>query len=256
MKLKYHYDLESWANDTAYDSRSSITRTIDDCTVEFLFDDTHNLCGINVFVPNAEVVYDDSGRVITDGAKDAQAYLIANYVSDVLQSQTGKCAIVESQNTPDYIPESEKEVKELAGKTFRKTSTISSTASIRGPCNLSVSGLNKYANQKDAFSIYMDAKRMINPIGKYREFFRVLDHFFPFEGSEFDTRVSDYLQKLNAKYTTGLIEQLRKLRNRCSHAKSGASYIAPYNLEGVREVGASLGTIEEIAKLLIENPPP
>jgi len=255
MKLKYQFDLESWAENSAYDSRSSLIRTIDNYTVEFRFNDKYCICGINVFIPNAKVAYDDRGKVVPDETKSAQAYLIANYVADILHMQTGKCIIVRGPYTLKLIPESEKEKRRFIEK-YAGSSTEILKVDVKGHCNLSESGLNKYVNQKDAFSIYMDAKRMINPIGRYREFFRVLDHFFPYKWLEFDTKVSTYLQRFNAKYTMGLIENLRNLRNRCSHAKSKKRYITPYDLEGVKEVGANLGTIEEIAKLLINNPPP
>jgi len=73
-------------------------------------------------------------------------------------------------------------------------------------------------NQKDALAMYVDAKKMSNPTGKYREFFRVIEHYFPYEGPRFDRETHNYLVRSDSKYTEGFIKQLRLLRNICSHA--------------------------------------
>ena len=94
---------------------------------------------------------------------------------------------------------------------------------------------------------------MNNPVGKYREFFRVLEHFFPYDGSEFDRKVSHHFGKYDNKYTEKYVYDLRQLRHRCTHAKR--NYITSNDLVGMEHVRSKLEEIEKMAKLLINNPP-
>ena len=94
---------------------------------------------------------------------------------------------------------------------------------------------------------------MNNPVGKYREFFRVLEHFFPYDGSEFDRKVSHHFGKYDNKYTEKYVYDLRQLRHRCTHAKR--NYITSNDLVGMEHVRSKIEEIEKMAKLLINKPP-
>ena len=253
MKLKYRYEVDTWAKDES-GSLKSLAKHIENYDVEFLFDDEHKLTAINVLVPDAKVTYSTEGTVQPlDKSKDAKAHIIANYIVNVLQEETGKCDFRKLPETPEYVPEISQEEAELKGKKFTFSRSLSADAFIRGRFDFSENTLNKYIKQMDAFAIYSDAKRISNPVGKYREFFRVLEHFFPFEREEFDRKVSSHFIKYDNKYIGKYVNDLRQLRNRCSHAKK--NYIISSDLAGMEQVKSKLHEIQKMAKLLIENPP-
>jgi len=252
MKLKYRYEVDAWARDES-ENLNSLSRCIGNYDIEFLFDDEHKLTVIDVFVPNAKVTYSLEGTIQSlDKSKDAEAHIIANYIVNVLQEETGKCGIRKMPDTPEYVPETPEEKAELEGKTFTVTKSYSISALLRRPFDFAEETLSKYLKQIDALAIYSDAKRMNNPVGKYREFFRVLEHFFPYEGDEFDRKVSKHFEKYDSKYTQKYVYDLKQLRNRCSHAKK--NYITSNDLTGLEQVKSRLEEIQKMAKLLISNP--
>lgn len=251
MKLKYAYELDTTARDLSGKLRN-LTRRIGNSDIEFSFDCEHKLTSINVFIPNAKVTYNNQGAIEPlDKSKDVEAYLVANYVANVLQEETGKCDIRKIPDIPQYVPESQQEEIELEGKTFVLRESFGITALLIIPFDFSEETLNKYLGRTDALAIYSDAKRMSNPIGKYREFFRVLEYFFPFEGREFDTKASEYFQKYNRKYTEKYIRDLRQLRNQCTHARK--DYITSNNLAKIEELRSKQKEIQDMAKLLIND---
>jgi hypothetical protein len=253
MKLKYRYYVDTWARDETQGLKS-LTRRIRNCEVEFLFDDGHKLRAIDILIPNASVTYSTGGTIQPlDKSNDAEAHIIANYIVNVLQEETGKCDIIKTPDTPEYVSETPEEKTLLEGKVFTRTRSIFANAIISGSINFSEKILNKYIKQIDAFAIYSDAKRMTNPVGKFREFFRVLEHFFPYEGEEFDRKASKYFGKYDSKFTEKFVYRLRQLRNRCTHAKK--NYITSNDIEGMDQVKTKLKDIHTMAKLLINNPP-
>jgi len=255
LKLKYEYRLDTWARGKGYDSQNSLTLTIGNYEIEFTFDDSNNVTGMNIFIPNVMVMLSERGTVETslDKEKEAEAHSIANYIANILYEQTGKCKF--GVGIPKYVPETEEERRELEGKTFTVSRNFTIDTMLRGFANLSQPALSKYFRQKDALAMYVDAKKMNNPTGKYREFFRVLEHYFPYEGPRFDREAHNYLVRFDLKYTEGFIRQLRLLRNRCSHAKRVRDYTTSNDLGGMKEVQEKTRDVERIAKLLLDNPP-
>jgi hypothetical protein len=255
MKLKVPYKLDTWARDDRYNSHNSFTQIIDSNEVEFMFDDTHNLVGINVFLPNAEIVRDETGAIVSflGEERETQIHSIVNYISNFLWQQTGKCEFSKT-DSPAYVPETEDDRVRLQGLRFITTRDMGISVNIRGRVDLSPTAMTRYINQKDELAMYVDAHKMNNPTGKYREFFRILEHYFPYEGREFDEKTSAYLSRFDVNWTTDFIRQLRLLRNRCSHARRIRGYITSNDLRGMKEVGSKIDTIQRIAKTLLDNP--
>ena len=255
MRLKYEYRLDTWARGRGYDSKNSLTLTVSNYEIEFTFDDNNNVIGMSIFIPNAGVMLSEKGTIDAslDKKKEVEVHSIANYIANILYEQTGRCKF--DVGIPEYVPETEEERRELEGKTFTRFRSFTINAEIGGFADLSQPALSKYFRQKDALAMYVDARKMTNPTGKFREFFRVLDHYFAYEGTTFDREVHNYLVRFDSKYSEDFIEKLRNLRNRCSHAKTDRDYITSNDLEGMKEIQSRMGDIQGIAKLLIENPP-
>jgi hypothetical protein len=252
MRLRYRYELDTGANDDT-GSLKDLVRHIDDCDVEFFFDNEHRLVAINVLIPKVKVTYNSEGKVEPlDKTNDQKAHITANYVVNILQEMTGKCDIRKMPDTPECVPETEEDKKELEAKTFTRTMTKNSNAFICGRCDFSEGTLNKYIKHVDAFAIYSDAKRMNNPVGKYREFFRVFECFFRFEeATSGKKKFSKYFTK--SRYTKKDIRDIIGLRNQCSHAAE--DYITSNDLAGIEKIRKKMQDIEKMAKLLLESPP-
>jgi hypothetical protein len=257
MKLKVSYNFDTWVCDERYNSSSVLTERIADYEVDFRFDDNHRLIGVDVYVPNVSINRDERGAIVTIMTNDQeiQVYSLVNYISNVLWKQTGKSSFSRNRN-PEYVPESDTERGELENQI--RTGSISFTvdACIQGPTDLSKPALTRYLNQKDALAMFADADTMTNPTGKYRELFRVLEHYFPFENLEFDQKASRYLARFDPAWDEKKMCKLRDLRNRCSHGKRHRDYITSNDLKGIREINANLDELKRIASTLLDNPPP
>lgn len=247
--------MDTWAKDEKYDIQTSLSQTIDNCDVEFTFDADHTVTRMFISIPNVKIMLNEMGIVdaFLDDESRAEAFSLANYIANMLYLQTGKCNISEVC-VLGYVPETETDRKELE-RTRVQQKTFGIDAILKGKPDLSKQALSRYITQKDALAIYIDAERMTNLTGKYREFFRVLDHYFPYKGPTFDRKVHQYLKKFDQKYTIKYIETLRNLRNRCSHAKSHRDYITTNDLRGMKELRDRMDDVQSIAKLLLDNPP-
>ena len=151
--------MDTWARDESGNLKT-LALHIGNSDVEFLFDDAHKLTAINVLVPNAKVTYTTHNGTIQplDKSKDAEAHVIANYIVNVLQEETGKCDIRKMPDTPEYVPETAEEKAELEGKTFTATKSCGISVALRRTFNFSEQELGKYMKQIDALAIYSDQK--------------------------------------------------------------------------------------------------
>jgi len=255
MKLKVPYNFDTWAHDERYDCSSTLTERIANSEVAFRFDDKHDLVGVDVYVPNVTINRDERGAIvpIITNDQEIQVYSLVNYISNVLWKQTGKSSFSRNKN-PEYVAETER--IELEGQTVTRSHSISGNACIMGHPDFSQTALARYLNQKDALAMLADADTMTNPTGKYRELFRVLDHYFPFDYKKFDQEASRYLSRFNPAWTECRMFELRDLRNRCSHAKRHRDYITSNSLDGMREINENLGDLKMMAFTLLDNPPP
>lgn len=255
MKLKYEYKVDTWVKNDECDVQSTASQTIDNCDVEFNFDTNNALFRIFILIPNVKVMLNEAGNVdaFLDEQSRAKAYSLANYISNVVYLQTGKCDISEVR-VVGYVPETDADKKELE-RTCVHQKTFGIDVVIVGRPKLSNEALSRYLAEKDALAIYVDAERMTNLPSKYREFFRVLEYYFPYEGQRFDCELHTYLKRFDQKYCIDYIRKLRGLRNKCSHAKKRNNYITSNDLREIQTLRAEIGGIQFIAKLLLDNPP-
>ncbi len=255
MKLRFEYKLDTMAKDETHDVQNRLSQTIDNCDVEFTFDDGHTVTRMFISIPNVKIMLNEMGNVdaFLDEESRAKAYSFANYIANMLYLQTGKCNISEV-GVLGYVSETEADGNELE-RTCVHSKTFGIDVILKGRPDLSKEALSRYITQKDTLAIYVDAERMTNLTGKYREFYRVLDHYFPYTGQKFDHKVHQYLRRFDQKYTVPYMETLRDLRNRCSHAKSCNKYITSNDIRGMQKLRDRMGDVQSIAKLLLDNPP-
>lgn len=257
MRLKVHYDLDTFANDQRFDLNHKLDQTLGNYNLSFNFDNEHNLKGVEIYVPNATVNRDSNGSIVPllTEDKETEIYELVNYISNVLWKQTGKCSF-SRRSSPEYVPETEQERLSLQRRTITRTLSLQSNVCIRAQADMSETAMSRYLAEKDALAMFADASKMTNSTGKFREFFRIIDHYFPIEGEELDRQASNYLIRFNPQWNQDLIRKLRRLRNRCSHAKRRRDYITSGNLGGQKEIEENLGVLRQITEALINNPPP
>jgi hypothetical protein len=252
-----HYDLDTWANDQRFDSKKGISQRIGNHDVTFTFDDDHDLKGVDVYVPHVIVNRHGSGTIVPllPQDKEIEIYRLVNYIANVLWKQTGRGSFSRN-NGVDYIPETEDDKRLMERQTITRAISIKSSFAVRGKTDLSPIAMSRYLNQSDALAMFADASRMTNPTGKFAEFFRIMEHYFPYKGKEFDTRSSEYLHHLNPVWTKDLLAKLRDLRNRCSHAKNVRGYITSNNLTGLKEIEQYSPILIQMTETLLNSPPP
>ena len=257
MMLKYSYVVDTWAEDQRYTPSQSLRFAFESQQVEFLFNETHQVSGMAVYVPNVELPRRGGKLYLPLSSfpeETAKAFEVASFFVNLLHYQTGKGALIKWPNGPqDYIPETREEA-EFREKLLIANFNIPLAWSIaKGAHDLSQATLQRYSRVRDALNIYTDALRLADPISKFRELYRVLERFFPYEGRRFDTTASQYLAHSLPNFTRRRIKILRRLRNKCSHAK--AEVITSGDWKGLNQVRAALEDLQKIARVLLENPP-
>jgi hypothetical protein len=183
MKLKVPYKFDTWGEDKRYDSKSAaLNVNMSGFEIGFRFNDKHKLIGVDIYVPNVDVNRNKSGEIdprLTND-QEIQVHSLVNYISNVLWKQTGSSSYSRKTN-PEYVPESETDEEELKGDIVLRTMRVTMDAIIQGPPDISETALTYYLGVTDALAMYVDANSMTNQTGKFREFFRILDHYFPIQ---------------------------------------------------------------------------
>ncbi len=255
MKLKYTYTVETWAEDKNYGPSQSQQLPFESYEVEFLFNEIHQIDGIAVYIPNVELPRKEGKLYLPSFPEEtAKAYEVASFFANLLHYQTGKGVLLEAPNEPQaYLPETDEETDFCEKRIANSRLLHSWKARTKGAYDFSLTTLERYSKVEDALTIYADARRLTESISKFREFYRVLEHFFPKNGEDFDKAVSQYLVKFSPKFTEDTIRALRELRNKCSHAKR--DFITSADWEGLNQIRIEVNNLQEIAGLLLENPP-
>lgn len=256
LKLRYMFTLKTNIKKEKYDSHKNLSRTLANNEAEFLFDDEHNLVGLNIFIPNVKARLNTKSELAVSLDEDnwQKAYSVVSHIADRFFDLTG-ISEFSLKEIPRYLPETQEETKLLEGKVYAKLKRSISLEVTGYDDILSEAELNKYKNQKDPYAMFVDAKRMTYPPGKYHEFFRVIEHFFPFEGTTFDLKVHNYLSNFDIRYTEECVRGLRLLRHRCSHGKKLRDYITSNDYKGIIEIQGKISDISLAARILLENPP-
>ncbi len=114
------------------------------------------------------------------------------------------------------------------------------------------------SNHANALANFADGLRVTNPILKYEQFYKVLEHSFSERNivgnNALDKAVATYVTTFDSQFDECAVRRLRNVRNRCVHPRQ-ANHINPQNFSAVEELRSTLPAMEGLARILIEHPP-
>lgn len=230
--------------------------TIDKMSVEWKTDGAGNLEAAIVEFNGVDLSYTLEGRI--DPAPDPlqeQAYRVANYIANRVYIQTSfdaidpQCVLLE---TPNVFPENPNEETEFKRTPRRMWASVNVDYLIQGIFDPSPYDLG--FEHSAAHGYYADALRTASLFQKFELLYKVVEYFFSEEGSALDTAVSAYVAAYDSSFTPQAVSELRLLRNRSVHPRARKGHVSPENIASVREVRASMRSLDKLAALLLEHP--
>ena len=234
--------------------------SINNCNFSWGINGDRRLEKIIMDITGSPVVQDDKGNILSSYPKiDAIAFNMATFLSNSIFIQTSIDAIDPYKilaNSPELIPESDEEDKLL--KDTPKTVYGSLTAEMKVLGEFNPQRYIANTDMSVAIAHFAAAWRTNNTFHKFESFFKVIESIFKKGKNEkpddFDSRVSKYASKIDNRFTIDVIENLRRVRNRCVHPDN-PTHLSPEDLIAVREVRGSLKMMELLARLSLDNPP-
>ena len=220
-----------------------------------------------------------TGSIRTDTEEiKAKAYSAIGLIANNVFSQTGVDAFAPSKvidgypydmgNNPDDIsPEGADEQKEFE-RDGRWRLGGSRTLKWRILGEFDPSAYAAKVAHSPALANFADGLRAESPFVKYEQFYKVVEHFFPdtakthggaLEGPKLDRAVSAHISGMDARFTEDKVRELREVRIRSVHAhpyNTVGSHLSPQDIRDTRQVLERLPDLRDLARLLLENPPP
>lgn len=150
------------------------------------------------------------------------------------------------------IPESSDDERLLAefgtDQLFTKTHIEPSVRSFSMP-EVSSEEIEKMAAKEAGFALYAQAIQMSNNVGRFREFWKVLESAFGQKDDELVTLLATYEPAVQLGFDKNELRNLLILRGRASHAESGAG-IEEYHIVRT-ETGARLARLKCLAEQVL-----
>jgi hypothetical protein len=230
--------------------------TIGKLTVGWKTDSEGNLEAVVVEFDGVDLSYTPEGRIDPAPAQlQEQAYRIANYIASRIYIQTSFDAIDPQHvlfEAPKVFPENPDEEAEFKRTPRRMWTSVNLDYSIRGILDPARYDLG--FDHSSAHGYYADALRAASIFQKFELLYKVVEYFFSEEGSALDKAVSAYVAAYDSSFTPEVIRDLRFLRNRSVHPRARKGHVSPENIASVREVRASMRSVDKLAVLLLEHP--
>lgn len=192
-------------------------------------------------------------------------FRIALYLSNRMFMQTGidslKLEEMEKimNDAFELIPESSNDEQFLKSYLKRRISSVPISWAIRG--RFDPSDYGSEFKDKAAYALYADAERAKSPFQKFKQFFEVIEYYFPTKKNEayipnWAEGVAVHLNKVNPsdKEWLDTLKDLRKMRTDITHPDRG-NHLHPGEPQNIIAVNAKVPLLKKIAYTLIENPP-
>ena len=205
-----------------------------------------------------ELTKNSNGVIIADDPElNEKVYRLAAFISNNILIQNGIDAINYKSvlnSSPDLVGENPEEKAEISSSGIRKHNSLPCHAKITNPINPEDYPNN--LNNSEAVALFADAIRVKTPFQKYELLYKIVEFFFPdLRGKALDKKVCNYIKVYDKKYEDeNEFTKLRRLRNRCVHSGNN-DHVNPEDLASVREIRKVLPQLNDLAKLLLNNPP-
>ncbi|MBI3353660.1 MAG: hypothetical protein HY034_02050 [Nitrospirae bacterium] len=253
MRAEYRLPVKSELKITIYEPASVY---IDNSQVDWESSENSNyLQSVIIKIPNLQIKHCDDGLIMTVYPElYEQAFKIALYVANRILIQTSVDAIdpeMVLHGSPQVFPETPEEEKEFKNSLVKVSKGFSYSWSIMGKFQPSCysAGVEHFA----AFALFADALRAASPFQKFKQFYEVVEYFFPPEKEQTES-ISEHGSKYDKRFTLKKVIELRDIRQRCTHPHR-KNHLHPGELILIREVKEKLIEMQGLAELLLNYPP-
>lgn len=230
---------------------------IGNAKIDWETDSNNKLSSIGLTISGAELRRDSTGVILSTYPElQEAAFKVATYIANSILVQTGADTIDPEfvlLNTPEVFPETPEEETLFSSTPKRLDIAVRAIALCWG-----ILSPDEYAPGFDhsaALASFADGIRVSSPFLRYEQFYKVIEHFFSDEGEGLDEAVSNYASSHDPRFTKKMIEQLRRLRNRCVHPQARHGHVNPESRASLSEVKYFLTHLEPLARLLLRFPP-
>lgn len=241
-----------------------VTSYIEDCKVKWEGDESGFFKGVCISVSNVEVIgKNENGFVFKEQDNlEMRVYRIASFCSNSVYVQT-KLQLLDAESlfleSPTYEAENTEEEGLLRSEPLIGYSSIWGMLNIPDKLDPEMFMNQDKFNGSSVLATYTDALRIQNPLRRFEQFFKVIEHFFDTSIKEsnrlvFDKKVAEHASQYNAFFDEDIIKRLRESRNRCIHPQAR---LGPHNSENVisrRTISAQLNDIQLLAEIFLEHP--
>jgi len=230
---------------------------IGNAKIDWGMDGNNKLSSIGLTISEAELRRDSAGVIhATYPELEEAAFKAATYIANSILVHTGADAIdpeIVLLKTPELFPETPEEETLFASSPKRLDIAVRAIALCWGI--LSPNEWVPEFEQSAALASFADGIRVSSPFLRYEQFYKVIEHFFSDKGEGLDEAVSNHASSHDPRFTKKMIEQLRRLRNRCVHPQAPHGHVNPESRASLSEVKYFLTHLEPLARLLLRFPP-
>lgn len=272
MKLRFIARLVTWF-DPSWDRYSDqIEIDLDQFHISFLLKARERsgdflIIPVAIDIPNVQICRNERG--IIDQYRDEEslnkAYMVASYLADVLQLQTGFCQLRDKPEPDQYIPDNQEEKQKLKNSYKVRKISLNIACDVHGCPDLSPQAISRYWRHRELLNIKAHAERLNDPISKYTEWFRALEYCqaaIKKQARQGQPRkkqrssINDfdrYVAQLTIRNPKE-INHLRYLRHQCAHAYE--DFVTHGDLGKLQEIEQALpqlhSVVDEIEKKLLK----
>lgn len=254
MRAEYRLPVKSELKITIYEPASVY---IDNSQVDWESSENSNyLQSVIIKIPNLQIQHCDDGLIMTVYPElYEQAFKIASYVANLILIQTCVDAIdpgIVLLGSPQVFPETPEEEKEFKNSLIQYSKALPISWTIMGKFQPSKypTGFKHLA----AFAIFADALRAASPFQKFKQFYEVVEYFFP-PNKGMIKSISAHAFEHDKMFTEDKIKELKKIRDRCTHPHRNKGHLHPGELLLIKEVKEKMAVMQSLAELLLNYPP-
>jgi hypothetical protein len=189
------------------------------------------------------------------------AFKVLLFIFNYIHAQSRRSALDVAKLTniePTISPETQEEEEQWNNLPKSVSMTFNSVLECVGA--VSFDNLKKHSEHAKAYANFADAQNAKNPITKYENLYKVIEHFFGVDstgkeirGENVDRSVSDFMIQHDSAFTLSSFGKLRRFRNRCMHPHQKSGHITSSDIDLMENLFDKTKQLERIAELLLKH---